>query len=57
MAGVPIYMFGDQITLVRTENGFAITDNKNDPAETAVVFETWDACAYYLGANFAPTPP
>lgn len=56
MAGVPIFMQADQITLTRTENGFAISSNKSDPIDTAIVFETWDACAYYLGLNFAVTP-
>lgn len=57
MAGVPIFMYADQIVLTRTENGFAISANKNDPIETIVAFDTWADIEYYLGANFAPTPP
>lgn len=56
MEGVPIFMFGAQITLTRTENGFAISANKNDPIETIVAFDTWDDCAFYLTGNFAPVP-
>lgn len=56
MAGVPTYMQSDAIVVIRTENGYAIAANKTDPIETCLAFETWDACAYYLGENFAPTP-
>lgn len=56
MAGVPIFMQAEQITLSHTENGYALSANKNDPIETAVAFETWEACAYYLATNFAPVP-
>lgn len=56
MSGVPIFMYADQIVVTRTENGFAVSADKQTPIEDCVAFETWDAIAYYMGANFAPTP-
>lgn len=57
MTGIPTWLSGDAVTLVRTFNGFAIVQNPNDPATESVAFETWDACAYYLNANFASVTP
>lgn len=52
--GIPTFMGSGEVVITRTQNGgFALSANKNDPAEMCVVFETWDACVYYLGANFA----
>lgn len=54
MTGIPTWMSGTAVTIVKTFNGFAIVESPANPASESVVFETWDACAYYLGANFAP---
>lgn len=51
---IPTFMSGQEVVLTKTANGgFALSQNKDDAVETCVVFETWDACVYYLGANFA----
>lgn len=57
MTGVPTWMTGPQVTIVRTFNGFAIVQNANDPASASVSFSTWADLSYYLSANFgAPSP-
>lgn len=54
MQGIPTLLSNDAIVIKRTPNGFALADRMDTPVELCPVFETWDACAFYLGANFAP---
>ena len=56
MSGVPTFMHGDKVVLIRTENGYAVAPDKASAIEECVAFETWEAIAFYLAANFAPTP-
>lgn len=43
--------------LTKTPNGgFAISENKDEPVENCVVFETFDATKYYLDGNWAANP-
>lgn len=55
MQGVPTYMSSVEVVITKTPNGgFAISENKDDPVERCVVFETWAACVYYLELNYLP---
>jgi hypothetical protein len=57
MTGVPSWMTGPQVTIVKTFNGFAIVQNASDAASQSVSFSTWADLSYYLTANFgAPAP-
>ncbi len=55
MTGVPAWMTGPSVCIVRTFNSYAIVQNANDPASASVSFSTWADLAYYLQANFATT--
>lgn len=53
---MPIWLQGPHVTIIRTQNGWAVAPAPNTPIEQCVVFETWDAVAYYLGHNFVNPP-
>lgn len=43
--------------IIKTPNGgFAVCENKAEPVNKCAVFETWDACVYYLALHYVPTP-
>lgn len=55
--GVPTFMGSGEVVITKTPNGgFALSQNKDDPAELCPVFESWAACVYYLEGNFVPDP-
>lgn len=55
MIGIPTWMSGPEVVITKTPNGgFAVSQNKDDPVETCVVFETWAALTYYLDVNYRP---
>ncbi|HVI55476.1 MAG TPA: hypothetical protein VM621_10545 [Luteibacter sp.] len=53
MTGIPTWLAGSAITIVKTFNGYAIVQSPASAASESVAFETWAALAYYLNANFA----
>jgi hypothetical protein len=54
MTGIPAWIHNDSVVITRTMNGFAIVETPTSPVSQSVSFETWDALAYYLNANFSP---
>lgn len=57
MAGIPTWLSNKEIVLTKTPNGgFAISENKDEPVENCVVFETAGALTYYLDGNWFPNP-
>ena len=50
---MPTWLSANNVTIIRTLNGWAIAPAPTTPIEQCVAFETWDALAYYLSANFA----
>jgi hypothetical protein len=55
MTGIPAWIHNDSVVITRTMNGFAIVETPTSPVSQSVSFETWDALAYYLNANFSPS--
>lgn len=53
MQGIPTFLSNQAVVIKRTPNGYTISESMTSPAEQCPVFETWDACVAYLGANFA----
>lgn len=56
MTGIPTFLSNAAVVIKHTPNGFAVCESVSAPVEQCPVFETWEACAYYLAANFAPVP-
>lgn len=57
MLGIPTWVTGKEVVITKTPNdGFAVSENKDDPVEQCVVFETWAALTYWLDVNFRPNP-
>lgn len=55
MAGVPIFMQSESVTLIRTQNGYALAAEPGAPIVQAVTFSTLPDAIYYLEVNF-PRP-
>lgn len=50
---MPTWLTGTHVTIIRTQNGWALAPAPNTPIEQCVVFESWDAMSLYLAAHFA----
>lgn len=56
MQGVPTFLSGGVVVLTKTPNGgFAISENKGDPASKCPVFDAWADCLYYLETHYVPS--
>jgi hypothetical protein len=53
---IPTFLSGQAVVIIRTPNGYALGPRLDCMACECVVFETWDALTYYLGANFVTQP-
>lgn len=54
MQGVPSWITNDNVTLMKTKNGFAIASSPQSSVNDAVAFETADALTYYLNMHYFP---
>lgn len=54
MQGIPTWITNDNVTLMKTKNGYAITASPQSSVNESVAFETASALTYYLNLYYFP---